>query len=145
MVFVKEKKKIEYKQPEPLNSTNASNITVILSKYETKDDDYFTEKTVILKVPFRDIICEVDLLLVEEGLTLMEESRKYVNDFVNKYTNQRKKNFFKANDIDSVSNANVNNANNTIDGKVVVVCEPEVNTTGNRRSTRKRKVVITDD
>ena len=98
-----------------------------------------------MKVPFKDVICEVNLVVENEKLILSEASRKAATDFVDNFCEKQSK---KAQEYFSKANKSkeaASSTNDSIDGKVTLVCEPKVNTTGNRRSTRKRKVIITDD
>ena len=90
MVLKKDSKKIEYRQPESFNSKNASYISILLSIYQSDNDD-FNENTTLVKVPFKDVICEVNLVVENEKLILSEASRKAATDFVERFCEKQSK------------------------------------------------------
>lgn len=76
MLYQNGKKKLDYKRPEPLNSMNKNNLSVIMSVYSENDNGIFdSEKLTLRTIPFKDLFCKVNLSLIDDKLSLSQEEK----------------------------------------------------------------------
>ena len=134
--------KVEYKRPIDLDETKNDNINLHVILYEENANvyTYAVGQWKVLQV--KDVIMGVELNYDEDGdkFSMDVEDRKELHNFIqvenNKRIHQKKK---RGERSQAVSANNVG-----IDGRVVVDVEPIQNTSGNRRSDRRRKAIVHD-